>query len=58
MELLTRNDIAKKLGVSIHTLIRWQNAGSFPKPIALPGHSVRWEAATIEEWLKERTCHT
>ena len=50
-QLLTRSEVARRLGVTPHTLYRWTRRGQFPAPIKLGHRSVRYEPAVVEEGL-------
>lgn len=48
---LAASELAERLGVSLRHVRRMQSAGKLPKPVRL-GRSVRWDLATIREWLR------
>ena len=52
---LTRQDL-RDLGirVSASTLIRWQNAGRFPKACRLGGCSLAWPRDEVMQWCEDR----
>lgn len=50
--LLTREQLAEKLGISTWTVWSWVKKGILPKPIPLgPAKMHRWRAIDIEIWL-------
>lgn len=56
MELLTANDVAKLLGVTIQTLARWRKEGSGPewKPLgASKKPRIRYIKASVERWVEQ-----
>lgn len=53
--MLTKRVVAKMLGVSPQTISRWVKAGTFPKPITLGTHVVRWVDRHVKEWLHKQT---
>ena len=52
---LSRKDL-RDLGirVSASTLIRWQNAGRFPKAVRLGGTTLAWPRDQVMKWCEER----
>jgi excisionase family DNA binding protein len=48
--LLTAEDLAELLGVSLRSIWRRINDGTVPKPVRI-GRLVRWHRQTIERWL-------
>lgn len=52
---LTRSDL-RDLGihVSSSTLIRWQNAGKFPKVVHLGGTTCVWPRDLVLKWCEEQ----
>jgi len=48
---ITRNVVAKKLGVSIPTLNRMISEGSFPGPIQVHRQSHLWLASEVDDWI-------
>lgn len=50
VELLTKEQVAQRLQLSIRTIYRkWQD-GEMPAPIKL-GHVIRWRSDVIDEWI-------
>lgn len=52
---LTRTDL-KNLGIEVSnsTLIRWEQAGRFPKRARLGGTTVAWPRDLVLKWCEER----
>ncbi len=50
-QLLTIQQVAKRLNVSIRTVQRLRRKEALPQPMQLGG-SVRWNPETIETWIK------
>jgi excisionase family DNA binding protein len=48
--LLTARQVAKVLGVSAETVLRWTRRGELPA-IRLPGGALRYRAQVLERWL-------
>jgi excisionase family DNA binding protein len=49
--LLTAEELADRLSLSLRTVWRLDSAGKLPRPIRLGG-SVRWRRNEIERWLQ------
>lgn len=51
---LSRQDL-RDLGirVSASTLIRWQNAGRFPKAVRLGGSKLAWQKDLVMQWCDQ-----
>lgn len=56
--VLRRKQVATMLGVSLATLWRWGQIGSFPHPVQLGARSVGFLKADIDAWVanRERAC--
>ena len=62
--LLTIEDVAKRIGVSEATIHRYRRAGQFPPAVALPGRTpkpcrdgkvrgaIRWREREIDQWIR------
>lgn len=46
-------DLARYLGVSLHTIYRWRMDGRGPKGIKV-GNSLRYRAEDVDRWLETR----
>jgi predicted DNA-binding transcriptional regulator AlpA len=51
-ELLTVEELAKILKVSIRTVWRRRKAADVPAPVKIAG-AVRWRSRDIERWIKQ-----
>ena len=51
--LLKRKEVETLTGLSRSSLYRWIERGQFPKPLRLSARTVRWEASTIDDWVKQ-----
>jgi excisionase family DNA binding protein len=49
--LLSAQDFARALRVSVRTLYRLRSAGRLPRPLELGG-SVRWRRDEVQAWLE------
>lgn len=53
--LLTREQVAKHLGISVWTLDDWVKKSVFPAPLRLsPGHPRKWRLVDVDIWLQRR----
>lgn len=52
--LLTAQDVADLLHVSIRTVYGWASSGTGP-PCTRVGHLVRWQPAHVQAWLDANT---
>jgi predicted DNA-binding transcriptional regulator AlpA len=52
--MIRKIPLAKKLGISEFTLLRWVRKGHFPPPIKLTSVSLVWRVADVEQWIRER----
>jgi excisionase family DNA binding protein len=48
--LLTREELARRLGCSDRTLSRMARRGEIPPPVQLGGRTV-WDAGGVKEWV-------
>lgn len=53
MTLVTAEQVAERLQVSLPTIRRWTRAGVLPT-VPLPGRVVRYDHAAIDEWVASR----
>ena len=49
--LVSRDDLARHLGISTDTLARWEGRGTGPTSIKV-GRRVLYRAATVNAWLR------
>jgi len=54
-ELLTRDQAAAYLGVSVGTLAVWATTGRYSLPVVKVGRLVRYRRTDLDAWLDERT---
>ena len=54
-KLLSVRELADFLGVTTAALYKWIKEGTMPAPYRLggPKGALRWDAATINQWLEE-----
>jgi predicted DNA-binding transcriptional regulator AlpA len=56
--LISTTEIARRLGVTNETVVRWGNDpdNSFPPPVlkGSNGRTYRWKRAAVEAWLAEQ----
>ena len=45
--------LADHLGVSSRTILRWVNAGEFPKPFRIGRRLLRWEVEIVNQWIDD-----
>jgi len=45
-------ELGRMIGLSVRTIRTMDAAARLPRPIKLNGHSVRWLASDIENWLR------
>ena len=58
--LLTRQQVARRLGFSEHTVARWvkRKIVGFPRPILIgPNRAHRFRAGDIEQWIDRQESH-
>lgn len=49
---LTMKEVTELLGVTRHTVYRWQKAGKFPKPYYLGKASPRYSRSEVQEYIE------
>jgi prophage regulatory protein len=54
LDLIRRNELARRLQVSTWSLMRWAAQGKFPKPLRLGDNIVAWRVADVEAWLEKQ----
>ena len=52
--LMKCKEVQTTLTISRATIYRWMDAGTFPRPIQLGAHMVRWKRSDINNWLTEK----
>ena len=53
-ELLRREEVETRLGVSRSWIYAEMRAGRFPEPVRIGKRAVRWRVADLNEWLSDR----
>lgn len=53
-QLMTIDELAALLKVTIPTLYNWQNQGIAPKKIRIGNRAVRYRVADVREWIDTR----
>ena len=53
-ELLRREEVEARLGVSRSWIYAQMRAGRFPEPVKISKRAVRWRVADLDEWLSDR----
>ena len=53
-ELLRREEVEARLGVSRSWIYAEMRAGRFPEPVKIGRRAVRWRVADLNEWLSDR----
>ena len=51
--MLTIQEVAKVLAVSVMTIYRMMRRGEFPRPLKI-GKCSRWKRETVDAWLNEK----
>lgn len=52
--LMSVEDVAERLGVSVVTLWRMRTAGDFPEPMTIGRRSKRWRPETVEAYIERQ----
>ena len=52
--LLRRAAVEVRVGLARTSIYRKMGDGSFPRPIRVGAHAVRWSEAEIDQWLASR----
>ncbi len=52
--LMSVEDVAERLGVSVVTLWRMRTAGDFPEPMTIGQRSKRWRPETVEAYIERQ----
>lgn len=51
LELLTRHQVEKLIGIKRSTIYKLMREGVFPEPLKISDGTVRWPKAELETWL-------
>lgn len=54
IELLTRQQVEKILGIRRSTIYKLMRQGKLPEPIKISPGCVRWRRAELEDWINSR----
>ena len=52
--LLRPNDVSRRLGVSLRTLSRWCEAGTFPRSFRIGDNTVVFDGRAVDNWINQR----
>ena len=52
--LIRLSDVCKLIGVSRSTIYKWVAQGTFPAPVRVSEHAVRWRIDEIQTWQEAR----
>lgn len=55
MEFLSQDDVARRLGVSERTVMRWRSTGDGPPFVRLGARRIGYRLADVEAWAGART---
>lgn len=51
--MLTGEEVAKRVGVSRRTILRWLAAGVFPEAKTINGRRIGWPEEVVDAWIRE-----
>ena len=54
IELLTRQQVEKILGIRRSTIYKLMRQGKLPTPITISRGCVRWKKSELEDWINSR----
>ena len=57
IDVISRKQLCKQLGVSRSTIKRWIKNRNFPKPLEASGREPLFDQNEIEYWFSEREAH-
>lgn len=49
--LLTKEEVAKKLQLSVRTIYRMAQGGEMPAPVTVGSRVVRWRSDILDDWI-------
>lgn len=55
--LMTAREVAQRLNVSLSTIERWRFQGQGPRPIRLPGRTIRYNRSEVEQIATGAAAH-
>ena len=53
-ELMRREEVEERFGVSRSWIYNQMRAGRFPEPVKISERAVRWRVADLDEWAADR----
>lgn len=53
LQLITKVEVAKMLGVNPWTVWELSRTGRFPKPVRIGTKSVRWRLSDVRQWIEQ-----
>ena len=53
-ELMRREEVEERFGISRSWIYGEMRAGRFPKPVKIGRRSVRWRVVDLDEWAADR----
>ncbi len=53
-ELLRREEVEERFGVSRSWIYNQMRAGRFPEPVKISERAVRWRVADLDKWARDR----
>lgn len=53
-ELLRREEVEERFGLSRSWIYREMRAGRFPEPVKIGERAVRWRVSDLDEWAESR----
>lgn len=51
IELLTKEQVAERLQLSVRTVYRKSQSGEMPAPVNIGKHVVRWRSDVLDDWM-------
>lgn len=54
-QLISQNQLCKKLNISRSTVWRWVKDNTLPMPVRVKGSILGWKEDAINEWLDKNT---
>lgn len=51
---ISKKQVARILGVSTSSVIRWVKTNNLPKPFKFGSNTLKWDITEIEKWIEER----
>ena len=54
LQLLTRQQVEKTVGIRRSTIYKLMREGKFPEPLKISNGCVRWQRTELEAWINSR----